>query len=207
MNWKNYLSSKKNLSEAIITIVLLIISLTALSNFLLFVEARPGVVLDDPLLNLFSPVDVTWLTFGLIYAGLLLAVFFLINKPDRLFFTIQLYVAMVLIRVIAMYLLPLEPPASMIILNDPFVEFFGTGQTLTKDLFFSGHTATLFLLFLSFREKIFKYLFLLLTVLVAVCVLLQHVHYSLDVFAAPFLTYAAYKILLEFRKPLKLEAV
>ncbi len=44
--------------------------------------------------------------------------------------------------------------ANMIILNDPLVEFFGTGQTLTKDLFFSGHTATLLILFLVSEKKI-----------------------------------------------------
>jgi membrane-associated phospholipid phosphatase len=98
-----------------------------------------------------------------------------------------------------MYLLPLEPPAKMIILNDPFVEFFGTGQTLTKDLFFSGHTATLFILFLVSEKKVYKTIFLISTVAVAVAVLLQHVHYTIDVFAAVFFTYACYKLVLRIK--------
>jgi len=94
-----------------------------------------------------------------------------------------------------MYLLPLEPPANMIILNDPLVEFFGTGQALTKDLFFSGHTATLFILFLVSEKKIIKTVFLISTIAVAIAVLLQHVHYSIDVLAAVFFTYACYNFL------------
>ncbi|MCK7522598.1 MAG: hypothetical protein MZV64_35395 [Ignavibacteriales bacterium] len=78
----------------------------------------------------------------------------------------------------------------MIILNDPFVELFGTGQTLTKDLFFSGHTATLFIFISCFRKENYQDNFLTSTIAVAIAVLLQHVHYTIDVFAAVFFTYA-----------------
>ena len=57
-----------------------------------------------------------------------------------------------------MYSLPFNPPPEMIPLNDPFVQFFGSGKLLTKDFFFSGHTATLFLLFLVIDKKPFKQL-------------------------------------------------
>jgi membrane-associated phospholipid phosphatase len=80
------------------------------------------------------------------------------------------------------------------------VEFFGTGQTLTKDLFFSGHTATLFILFLVSEKKIIKTVFLISTIAVAIAVLLQQVHYSIDVFAAVFFTYACYKLLVKVRE-------
>jgi membrane-associated phospholipid phosphatase len=101
---------------------------------------------------------------------------------------------MVIFRMIAMYLLPLDPPPAMIPLQDPMVEFFGTGKLLTRDLFFSGHTSTLFLLFLVTPRGILKSLFLGCTILVAVAVLVQHVHYTIDVFAAPFFAYAAVKL-------------
>jgi membrane-associated phospholipid phosphatase len=106
---------------------------------------------------------------------------------------------MVAVRIVAMYLLPLEPPTTMIILNDPLVESFGTGQTLTKDLFFSGHTATLFILFLVSERKNIKALFLISTVAVAISVILQHVHYTIDVFAALFFTYACYKVIVKVK--------
>ncbi len=106
---------------------------------------------------------------------------------------------MVAVRILSMFLLPLEPPEKMILLKDPFVEFFGSGQTLTKDLFFSGHTATLLILFLVTEKKIIKIIFFVSTIVVAICVLIQHVHYTIDVFAAVFFTYACYKLLLHYK--------
>lgn len=199
MSWKNFLTEKRNKSELIITVLLLAVILTVLANFLNFIEARKGVVLSDPILNLFEPINLTWLTFALIYVSLIVAIVTLWNNPERLLFAVQLYILMVVVRIAAMYLLPLEPPATMIILKDPFVEFFGTGQTLTKDLFFSGHTATLFILFLVSEKKIFKSLFLVNTILVAIAVLFQHVHYTIDVFAAVFFTFTCYRILKKFK--------
>jgi hypothetical protein len=199
MNWKEYLKVKRNKIEIVITFLLLTLVLQALTNFLNYVEARKGVVLSDPILNLFNPIDLTWLTFVLIYVSIVVAIVTLFKNPGRLLFAVQLYTLMVIVRIIAMYLLPLEPPSKMIILNDPFVEFFGTGHTLTKDLFFSGHTATLFILFLVSEKKIIKMTFLISTILVAIAVLLQHIHYTIDVFAAVFFTYTCYKILSNFK--------
>jgi membrane-associated phospholipid phosphatase len=205
MNWKNFLKDKKNKVELIVTLLLLALMLSALTNFLYFAEKRQGVVLPDPILNLFNPIDLTWLTFVLIYISLISAIATLIKNPVRLMFAFQLYTLMIIVRIAAMYLLPLEPPEKIIILNDPFVEFFGSGQTLTKDLFFSGHTATLFILFFVSEKKIIKSVFLISTIAVAISVLLQHVHYTIDVFAAPFFVYACYLILKSIKTKLNSE--
>ncbi len=194
-SWQNFLADKRNKNELIISLILLTGVLAALAWFINYVEYRQGVVFADPVLNLFDPIDLTWFTFSLIYFALIIAIVSLINYPDRLLFALQLYSLMAFVRIIAMFLLPLNPPEQMIILKDPFVEFFGSGNTLTKDLFFSGHTATLFILYLVSENKIIKIIFLISTILVAVFVLLQHVHYTIDVFAAIFFTYACYSLL------------
>jgi len=111
---------------------------------------------------------------------------------------LQTYGLMVIIRTIAMYLTPFEVPEKLILLNDPFVQLFGQGAVLTKDLFFSGHTATLFLLFLLAENKALKITFLISTIIVGTAVLLQHIHYSVDVFIAPFVAYSALKLVLYF---------
>ncbi len=195
MTWKEFISSKQKRFELISTLILLSVVLFSLTRFLIFIESRNGFSFEDPLLKLFEPIDLTWLTFTLIYGSIITAIFYLISKPEKLLFTIQLYTLMVVVRIIAMWLLPLNPPEKMITLVDPFVEFFGTGKTLTKDLFFSGHTATLFILFLTTDSKYLKLFFLICTIGVAISVLLQHVHYSIDVFAAVIITYACYSIL------------
>lgn len=195
MNWKSFFNNKRNRTEFILTVVLLAILMISFSKFLQFLENRKGVVLPDPLLNLFSPVNLTWLTFILIYLSIIIFLISVIKDPLKLMTALQAYGLMVLIRTIAMYLVPLEPPETLLLLNDPFVQLFGKGEILTKDLFFSGHTATLFLLFLLTKNKILKIIFLMSAVTVGIAVLLQHVHYSIDVFIAPFIAYSAFKII------------
>jgi hypothetical protein len=198
--WKEFYKVKRFRTEFIVTSFLVILSLVSLANFLNYVEAREGVVLNDPLLNLFKPADLTFLSFGLIYISLFVAIFFLIKTPSRLVIALQAYIILVLVRIIAMYLVPLNPPTGMLSLSDPFVEYFGTGQLLTKDLFFSGHTATIFLFYLVSNPARagLKMFFFICTILVAVFVLLQHVHYTIDVVSAPFFAFSAYKLSLKF---------
>lgn len=196
--WKSKFVEKNFRNEFLIVISVLIISLTSLSNFLLYNELRKGSVINDPILNLFSPVDVTWITFIIIYAGILSAVIYLIKYPELLTLAFLTYSITALMRLAAMYTLPLEAPVNIIPLNDPFVQFFGTGNILLKDLFFSGHTSTLFLLYLVIENKKLKLIFLILTISVAFCVLIQHVHYTVDVLAAPFFTYGSYRIAQRF---------
>ena len=179
-----------------LTLPALVAALTLLARFLDGVEARPGVVLPDPVLALLPPRDLTWLTFGLIYLGLLFGVARLSTAPRRLVVTLQAYVAMVLLRILAMWVTPLEAPPGMIPLHDPLVRLFGPGTLLTKDLFFSGHTSTLFLLALAVPGRRSRAFFLFCTAAVAVCVLVQHVHYTVDVLVAPLFAWASFRLAL-----------
>lgn len=61
--------------------------------------------------------------------------------------------------------------------------------------FFSGHTALPFLLALIFWNRVrVRVVFLSLSFVFAVAVLLAHIHYSIDVFAAPFIAYGIFNI-------------
>ena len=195
VTWKAFLKNKKNLTEFVITAVVVTAVIIAFSHFLHFIEQRDGVILNDPILKTFNPIDLTWLTFALIYLSLIIFIITTFNKPDKLLVAFQAYGLMLIFRTIAMYLTPFEAPETIILLNDPFVQFFAKGDILTKDLFFSGHTGTLFLVSLLAENKTLKTIFLILTILVGSAVLLQHVHYSVDVFVAPFVAFGAYKII------------
>jgi membrane-associated phospholipid phosphatase len=200
ITWKQALSDKKLRLQFVLTGIVLAGVLWSLSNFLNFIETRQGIILADPLLSHFKPLNLTWLIFGLIYLSLITVLFHLAKYPKQLMFILQAYSLLVIIRMAAMYVLPLNPPPDMIPLNDPFVEYFGTGRLLTKDLFFSGHTATLFLIFFTVQNKKLKIVFLTCAIAVALSVLLQHVHYTIDVLAAPFFTYVSFRIILFFHK-------
>jgi len=65
--------------------------------------------------------------------------------------------------------------------------FFGS------DLFFSGHTGAPFLMALVFwRDKKIRYLFLAWSIFFGVIVLLGHLHYTVDVASAYFITYTIF---------------
>ncbi len=173
----------------------LIGTLSALAALVKWVERRPGAILADPVLALLAPRDVTWPVFTLIYVGILIAVVRLVRTPVRLVLGVQAYVVMALLRIVVMWATPLDPPPGMIVLEDPLVQGFGgASQALTRDLFFSGHTSTMFLLFLAVPGRAARAFFLACTVSVAFLVLVQHVHYAVDVLAAPPFAYLAWRI-------------
>lgn len=195
--WSNANKDKMFFFEFIFSFFFLVLTMMAFSQFTQFVEMRKGVQFVDPLLSQFSAYDLTWPIFSLIYGAILLGIGVLIYNPYRLVLLFEAYSLMVLIRLVMMFLLPLDPPSGMILLVDPFVSLFVTGKTLTKDLFFSGHTATMFLLFLAVPKK-FKNVFILIATMVAIGVLWQKVHYTVDVVVAPFVSFSAYYLTTRF---------
>jgi len=170
-------------------------TLVVLGRFVRRVEERPGVVLPDPLLELVSPRDLTWLAFALIYAAILSALALLARRPRRLVQALQAYVVMAWVRMAVMWVTPLDPPPRMIPLDDPLVQSLGgASQALTRDLFFSGHTSTLFLVFLAVPGRRTRPFFLACTAAVGAAVIAQHVHYAVDVLAAPFFAYGSWRL-------------
>jgi hypothetical protein len=192
--WKEYFDGKNAGMIFGITLAVLVICLFVLSRFILYAEARQGVVLDDPVFHWFNAVDLNILIFALIYGSLIGGIVNLIIKnPRGLVIALQTYSLMIIARMGMMYVVPLDPPMGTIDLQDPLVFIVGTGTKITKDLFFSGHTTTLFMIFLVTEKKWLKKVFLINTLLVAVFVVLQKVHYTVDVMVAPFVSYGAFK--------------
>ena len=186
--------NRRSAVELAITVSVLMAVLLVYGRFVRWVEQRPGVVLPDPVLELFAPRNLTWVIFVLIYAGLFTAILTLAWRAERLLFGLQSYAAMVLLRMVALWLVPLEPPQHMVPLVDPFVHVLGPGALLTNDLFFSGHTASLFVLYLVAPHGWPRNFLLMGTAVVACCVLLQHIHYSIDVLGALVFAPAAVKL-------------
>ncbi|MDQ6812275.1 MAG: sphingomyelin synthase family protein, partial [Bacteroidota bacterium] len=83
----------------------------------------------------------------------------------------------------------LEPPAGIVSLVDPILLPFYGPNGITKDLFYSGHTASMFLAYLVLRKKREKIIALVATIILAVALLFQHIHYTIDVVSAPLFVY------------------
>lgn len=96
---------------------------------------------------------------------------------------------------VTMYVFTLEPPAGIIPLHDPIVDVIAYGgQVFNKDLFFSGHVATLTLFVLLEERPVIKKILTLNTLIVAGLILLQRVHYTIDVVAAPLLMIGLFRL-------------
>lgn len=190
-NWNATLNDNTFVIEFIFSILFLIFTMLTFSKFTLFVEMRKGIQFNDPLLDHFHAIDLTKTIFIMLYGAIILALTSLLHSPHRLMILFQAYALMVLARMVTLFILPLAPPDGMIFLKDPFTQFFGTSKSIDNNLFFSGHTATIFLLFLSVPKKL-KLPFLIISLLIATCVLLQKVHYTVDVLIAPCISFISY---------------
>lgn len=199
-DWKSFLNDKRYTTILTISIILLFILLVVFAKFLIFVENRQGVVLEDPIMKMFTALDLNIPIFIVIYGSLVSGLIILAGAPKNLLIGIQTYSLMLIFRIVGMYITPLDIPLGSINLQDPLVFVLGTGQIITKDLFFSGHTATLFIIFLVMNNRKLKLLYLFLTITVAIMIYLQKAHYLLDILVAPFVSYAAYRMILNLNK-------
>jgi hypothetical protein len=177
----------------LLTLALLIGLVANLPRFFAWVQARSGSHLPDPLLALLPVHDVSWFMFIIIYLSVGATLAYVLPRPYILLRLLAAYWLMHVVRVILLTLLPLEPPIGLLPLRDPIIDTFiyVAAGPITKDLFFSGHTATVMLLALA-NTGTRRWWLLAATAAVGLLVLVQHVHYTYDVLAAPFFALGCY---------------
>lgn len=169
------------------------ISVAVFTHFLVWAQTRRGVILDDTILRRLLPADCSTPIFIILYSVILWTVFQMLRDLERLISALYAYSALTWMRLATIYLFPLTPPEGMISLRDPFVRSFFDGKEITKDLFFSGHIATAVLMILLVRGARTKILFSAAAAIVAAMILVQHVHYTIDVVAAPLFGWLAFR--------------
>lgn len=111
-------------------------------------------------------------------------------------FIIKAVSLFILIRAGFVSLTHIGPFPTRLDIESNLLDFITSGN----DLFFSGHTGLPFLIALIFwnHHKYLRALFLSASGLFGAIVLLSHLHYSIDVFAAFFITYAIYHLSVRF---------
>jgi hypothetical protein len=169
----------------------LLISLVLIRILLDYLEGRSGVVITDPVLSLFPPLDIHWMIWTLVYSGILLGIVSVALRPLTLLVSLRALFAIVLLRVVSMLIIPLDPPAGSIPLTDPIVHLPFTDGVLTRDLFFSWQVAVLSLFMFVVHGRDLKLVFGFLTGLTSVGLLVQHAQYTISIVAAPCFAYAA----------------
>jgi membrane-associated phospholipid phosphatase len=194
ISWSDAWQLKRFRYKTIIALLLVAIILIMLPTFFAFIEKRDGMVLQDYVLDAIPAMDVSIPTFTIIWSVVLL-VFYRIYQNPRLFLLVAYsFILMCVLRMLTISLLPLNPPPGLIVLKDPIanIAYGGNGIFITKDLFYSGHTGNMFLFFLCLQHKWDKIIALTASFLVGILVMVQHIHYSIDVIAAFLFTFFIY---------------
>lgn len=162
---------------------------------------------SNPVTDLFlSNIPVVQVTPFFVYLPLLLWLVFgvtVLRKPSTLPFALKAVAVLILFRAFFINLTHLGPfPTQLNVMTNDFMHYFNYRGAL----FFSGHTAFPFIMALLFWEnKKLRIFFLLSTGVFGVLCLLGHIHYSIDVFSAPFFAFGAYHLARKlFKKDLAL---
>lgn len=130
-----------------------------------------------------------------VYGSFVLTMFvsaLLLVHPKRIPFTLYSLALFVLVRSVFISLTHIAPYPSHALLDLGMVanKFIFGG-----DLFFSGHTGIPFLMALIFwKEKHLRYFFIVWSIGFGITALLGHLHYSIDVLAAFFITYTIFHV-------------
>ncbi len=194
IEWKNAWANRSFKIKAIVGSFCLLFILVSFPRFFAIIELRNGIILNDYLLNILSSIDLSIPIFITIWSSALLLIRRIIQSPSLFLQFLLSFLFLCLLRIVTITLFPLEAPNELIPLQDPISSLFYGGKAIfiTKDLFFSGHTATQFLMFLCFQKKIDKLITGFTSIAIAFMVLFQHIHYTIDVIAAFPLTYLVY---------------
>lgn len=109
----------------------------------------------------------------------------------RTTYFVGMYAALISLRAVFITLTPMGmPPGAVRPDGDPLFDLFGERLTFGNDLFFSSHASLPFLGFLIFDRLGTRLVMFAFTVLLTSCTLIGRYHYTIDVAAAFFITYA-----------------
>ncbi len=148
----------------------------------------------DLLLNNLPTYDLRFVfSWGIYLIVLIIVLYPLLFKQEIAPFMFKTYGILLIVRACFILLTDIGPPAGFLF-EDGFDGTLFKEISFKNDLFFSGHTAIPFLAFLLWKDTKFKWFMFAASLAMGATVLLMHVHYSIDVFAAFFITYGIYAI-------------
>jgi membrane-associated phospholipid phosphatase len=189
---KIHWSNKNLIFSSIAGISLFSFSLLVNYYASIYATDRAGSSVGDILLSNLPVINVDFIVNDLAIGFFLFVLFLISIEPKRIPFVFKSGALFVLIRSAFIVLTHLGPyPVQTHIGQHDLLRAFNIGG----DLFFSGHTGLPFLIALIFwDEKWIRYIFLAASMILGVSVILGHLHYSIDVFAAFFITYSIFHI-------------
>ncbi|MFC1616484.1 phosphatase PAP2-related protein [Patescibacteria group bacterium] len=195
-HWKLLLKDKTFLISFISSIVLSLLSYAITIAVSLHIDSQYYAPVGDLILNRIPTYNLdilfTWGIWVIVVSSIFYTVLW---RPEITPFALKSFALMYFVRCGFIILTDVGPPEGFYYEN--IIESTDSVFQMLifkNDLFFSGHVAIPFLSFLVFRKSIFSWFMLLASFIMAITVLLMHIHYSIDVFAAFFITYSIYAL-------------
>jgi hypothetical protein len=187
--WTAALQSPNRRSKIISGSFVIAIILSLMPVFFTYIQKRQGIILNDWVLSNLPSYDVSVPIFTIIWGMALLILIRALYNPDIYIKYVWTLIFISLTRLISISFVPLDPPVGLVNLVDPITSVFYGHVVVTRDLFYSGHTSTMVLIFLCLEKRDDKILSFVATLAVMFLLLVQHIHYTIDVLAAPFFVY------------------
>jgi membrane-associated phospholipid phosphatase len=189
---KDFWSNRQFFLSMFVGLALLILSLILNYYAGNYATQEASNSVTDIILNNIPVYNVSFIFIYGVSLFFLFLVLILLNKPKRLPFVLKASSIFVIVRSFFIMMTHIGPfPQQISFTANRLLESI----TFGGDLFFSGHTGIPFLMALIFwQNKKLRYIFLTTSVIFAVSVLLGHLHYTIDVFAAYFITYTIFVI-------------
>ena len=190
-NYSIMIKDKAMFSRFITSLSFLIISII-LSNYAgHYASKSEGQAVNDLILDILPTYDVSIIHVYIALSFWFFLFTYIMSKPAYIPYICKTLGLFALIRSVFICLTHLGEPANQLSIPDGFSSFL----LFKGDMFFSGHVGGPFLMMLLFWDNFFlRMLSFFCTLLFAASVLIGHIHYSIDVLAAPFITYSIYQL-------------
>lgn len=196
LHWKELLGERRYVISLVVSIIFILVALFI--NFIAskYTDSIPALSVGDLILDNIPLIDLSFFyRTGLFFIIAVIILYPILFQPELLPFTAKTFAAFIIIRSFFITLTHIGAPEPFYALTQMMYESSFVKLFYLNDLFFSGHTGIPFLAALLFWEnKVVRYFMLFSSFVMAVTVLFMHVHYSIDVFSAYFITYTIYVI-------------
>jgi hypothetical protein len=160
----------------------------------MFATLKASNPVEDLILSNTQAYNFEFLFVQMAIALCLFVVVLCVRFPRTAPFVLKAVALFIVIRSIFVSLTHIGPFPTKLVLESNLLDFITTGN----DLFFSGHTGLPFLIALIYWDHVYiRRLFIFSSIIFGMVVLLSHLHYSIDVFSAFFITYSIYHIALK----------
>jgi len=178
--------------KILLALLFLAIAMFALTISSQYVDSLNSVPVSDLILDALPVIDLSFIfVWGIFIVLVVYFLYPLLYKPKKFHYALGMLSLFLLVRSAFVILTHLKAPIDAIpIASHGFFHFI----TYSNDLFFSGHAGLPFLGFLVFQESKIRYFMLAASIILAITVLFMHVHYSIDVASAYFITYGVFVI-------------